>query len=44
MDAIFISLVVTIALGLLAQKWGFDSRDGMDSPEWERRSQWSAFH
>lgn len=39
-----ILIVLMIAFGLLAWKWGFDSREKMDSPEWERREHWSAFH
>jgi hypothetical protein len=44
MDAIFIVLVVVIALNVIAWKWGADSREPLDSPEWERRSRWTAFH
>ena len=33
---IFVALVVV--LGLAAVRWGFDSRDGIDSPEWQRRA------
>lgn len=44
MDAIFIVLVVVIVLDVIAWKWGVDSRERLDSPEWERRSHWSAFH
>jgi hypothetical protein len=44
MDAIFIVLVVVIVLDLIAWKWGTDSRERLDSPEWERRSRWTAFH
>ncbi len=34
---------ILIGLGLLALaalRWGVDSRDPMDSPEWERRQAW----
>ncbi len=44
MDAIFILLVVAIVLDVLAWKRGVDSREPLDSPEWERRSRWTAFH
>ncbi len=44
MDAIFILLVVAIVLDVLAWKRGADSRESVNSPEWERRSHWSAFH
>ena len=32
-----ILLVGLIALDILALRWGHDSTDGIDSPEWERR-------
>ncbi len=32
-----IFLVLLIVLGFAAMRWGFDSRDGIDSPEWEKR-------
>jgi len=47
MDALFtliVILVALIALGLAAQRWGFDSSDGVNSPEWERRQKWYGFH
>jgi hypothetical protein len=36
--------VALIALDLVALRWGFDSSDGVNSPEWERRQQWYGFH
>ena len=33
--------LVTLAAG--AWRWGVDSSDGIDSPEWERRRQWRGF-
>jgi hypothetical protein len=33
-----IFLVLLIALVLAATRWGFDSRDGIDSPEWGQRA------
>jgi hypothetical protein len=34
-------LFVAMALfALVALRWGADSRDKMDSPEWERRQAW----
>jgi hypothetical protein len=44
MATIIIFLVVLILLDLLALRWGFDSRDDMNSIEWERRRAWLAFH
>ena len=41
MDAmIFICLLVTLALA--APRWGHDSTDGVDSPEYRRRAAWWA--
>ena len=35
---ILIILVVLLVLDVVAWRWGVDSRDGIDSPEWERRT------
>ncbi len=41
MDAfIFVSFLVGLAIA--APRWGHDSRDGVDSPEWGRRALWWA--
>lgn len=37
-------LVMLVALDLAATRWGAISLDGPDSPEWERRQRWYAFH
>ena len=39
MDAIVI-LVLLVALALAAPRWGWDSTDGVDSPEYRRRAAW----
>jgi hypothetical protein len=36
MEPFIISLVILVALDLAVLRWGFDSRDGIDSHEWER--------
>lgn len=36
MELMFFVLLV-IVLGLAALRWGADSRDGLESGEWERR-------
>lgn len=36
MFIIFVALL--IALGFAATRWGFDSRDGLDSQDWQRRT------
>ena len=40
MELFIIILVVLIIFDLLALKWGVDSTDGIDSPEWKRRQSW----
>ncbi|MEO8973122.1 MAG: hypothetical protein ABI406_16165 [Ktedonobacteraceae bacterium] len=37
-------LELLIILNIAAWKWGFDSTDGINSPEWERRRSWGGFH
>jgi tmRNA-binding protein len=37
MAAFIIIVVLPIALALAAGRWGFDSREKLESPEWERR-------
>ena len=39
-----ILLVILILLDIAAMRWGAISLDGPDSPEWERRQRWYAFH
>ena len=40
--ALFILLL--IALDFAANRWGVNSIDGPDSPEWKRRQRWYGFH
>jgi hypothetical protein len=37
MELFIIPLILLVALDLAALCWGFDSRDRIDSHEWERR-------
>ncbi len=37
-------VVALIALDLAALRWGFNSSDGVNSLEWERRQRWYGFH
>jgi sensor domain CHASE-containing protein len=37
MAMFIIFLVLLIALAFAANRWGFDSRDGIDSLEWQKR-------
>lgn len=36
-------LVLLLALDYSAMRWGVDSRDRFDSPEWERRRRWRGY-
>ena len=41
MDALIV-LGFFVALAVAAPRWGFDSTDGVDSPEYRRRAAWWA--
>ncbi len=41
---VIILLVAVIALDRASLRWGSNSNDGVDSPEWERRQRWYGFH
>lgn len=43
-EAFLILLIIVIALDIAALRWGVDSTEDVNSPEWERRQQWPAFH
>ena len=38
--ALVILLVLLVVFEISALRWGADSTDGVDSPEWERRRHW----
>jgi hypothetical protein len=40
----FVFIALLVALDLAALRWGFDSTDGINSLEWERRQRWYGFH
>jgi hypothetical protein len=44
MMELLILLMALVVLDLAAMRWGFNSIDPLDSPEWERRRNWIAFH
>ncbi len=44
METVVILLIVLLVLNGAAWRWGFDSRDDWNNPEWERRRSWRAFH
>lgn len=37
---LFLFLLAIIVLDVAALRWGVDSRDTLNSPEWEKRLQW----
>jgi hypothetical protein len=44
MEFIIGLLIGLIVFDLVALRRGVDSRDSIDSPEWERRQRWHGFH
>ena len=37
-------LIGLVVFDLVVLRWGVDSRDSFDGPEWERRQRWYGFH
>ena len=44
MGALLIVFTLLLLFELAAWRWGWDSRDGFDSVEWEQRRNWLGFH
>jgi hypothetical protein len=44
MVIIIVLLTALLVFDIAALRWGFDSTESVDSPEWERRRQWEALH
>lgn len=44
MELVIYLLIGLIVFDIVALRWGADSSDGIDSPEWERRRRWYGFH
>lgn len=44
METLLILILLFIVLDLAALRWGFDSTEKLESPEWERRWMWAASH
>jgi hypothetical protein len=42
METLLVLIVLVIVLDIVTLRWGFDSTDKIDSPEWERRATWYA--
>jgi hypothetical protein len=44
MVTMLIVILILVALGIASIRWGVDSTDGINSPEWVRRQNWKGFH
>ena len=42
MEIIVILLILLVAFNVITFLWGFDSRDGVESSQWEQRQRWPA--
>ncbi len=40
METLLILIMLFIVLDMSSLRWGFDSTEKIDSPEWERRTAW----
>jgi hypothetical protein len=40
METLLVLIMLVIVLDIASVRWGFDSTEKMDSPEWERRTAW----
>jgi nitrogen fixation-related uncharacterized protein len=40
METLLILILLVVVLDIASLRWGFDSREQIDSPEWERRTAW----
>jgi hypothetical protein len=43
METLVILLIGLVIFEVAAWRWGVDSTDGVDSPEWERRRDWRGY-
>jgi len=44
MVIVIVMLMALLVLDIAALRWGFDTTERVESPEWERRRQWEALH
>jgi hypothetical protein len=44
MITLFFLLIAVMVLSIAACRWGATSSDGINSPEWKQRQEWSGFH
>ena len=42
METLLVLTLLVIVLDIASLRWGFDSTEKIDSPEWERRAIWYA--
>ena len=40
METLLILIMLVVILDIASLRWGFDSTEKFDSPEWERRVAW----
>ncbi len=43
-EIVILLLMLAVLLDIAALKWGVNSVDDIDSPEWERRQRWYGSH
>jgi hypothetical protein len=44
METLLIVILLLVVLVIASIRWGVDSTDGINSPEWIRRQNWKGFH
>ena len=44
METLLIAILTLVVLAIASIRWGVDSTDGINSPEWVRRQNWKGFH
>jgi hypothetical protein len=40
METLLILIMLVVVLDIASLRWGYDSTEKLDSPEWERRAAW----
>jgi hypothetical protein len=44
MGTLLVVILFLVVLGIASIRWGVDSTDGINSPEWFRRQNWKGFY
>jgi len=44
MLTLYLLFIALLVVGVTAYRWGANSADGINSPEWQRRQEWPGFH